>query len=105
MKNAAEKIIGKKDFSSFMAVGSDIVDTVRFVDYLDIRRNGEIIEFRIHADGFLYNMVRIIVGTLIEVGTGRFSASDVEKIIEAKDRTLAGMTAPPDGLYLNRVDY
>ena len=105
MKNAAEKIIGKKDFSSFMAVGSDIVDTVRFVDYLDIGRNGEIIEFRIHADGFLYNMVRIIVGTLIEVGTGRFSASDVEKIIEAKDRTLAGMTAPPDGLYLNRVDY
>lgn len=105
MKDAAARIIGKRDFSAFMAAGSDTEDTVRDVDYLDIKRNGEIIEIYIHADGFLYNMVRIIVGTLCEVAFGRFSPSDIERIIESKERKNAGMTAPAEGLYLNRVDY
>lgn len=105
MKLASKYILGKHDFSTFMAAGSDTNDTVRTVNYINIERNGDIIEFRIHADGFLYNMVRIIIGTLTEVAFGRFAPRDIRMMIESRDRTSAGMTAPADGLYLNRVDY
>ena len=105
MRRAAEYIIGEHDFSSFMSAGSDTDDTVRNVDYLKIDKNGSVIEIRIHANGFLYNMVRIIVGTLTEVAFGRFKPEDIVSIIESKDRNCAGMTAPAAGLYLNRVDY
>ena len=105
MRRATEHIIGKKDFSAFMADGSDTQDTVRCVSYLNIEKNGDDITFKIFADGFLYNMVRIIVGTLTEVAFGRFEPDDIAKIIESKDRKNAGMTAPAEGLYLNRVDY
>ena len=88
-----------------MAAGSDAEDTVRDVKYIDIEKDGNIINIRIFADGFLYNMVRIIVGTLCEVAFGRFSPSDIVGIIESKDRANAGMTAPAEGLYLNRVEY
>ena len=105
MREAAEKIVGKKDFSSFMSDGSDTSDTVREVHYLKLERLGDRIEIRIAADGFLYNMVRIIVGTLTEVAFGRFSPKDIDSILSAKDRKLAGPTAPADGLYLNKVTY
>lgn len=105
MRVAASYIVGKKDFSAFMSPGSDIVDTVRTVHYLNIDKNGNDIEIRICADGFLYNMVRIIVGTLTEVAYGRFKPSDVERIIASHERKNAGMTAPPEGLYLNKVTY
>ena len=105
MNEGAKKIIGKRDFSSFMSEGSDTEDTVRNVTSLTVQKQGDLIEIRIRADGFLYNMVRIIVGTLTEAAFGRFTPDDIEKIIEAKDRRLAGMTAPPEGLYLNRVFY
>ena len=105
MRRAAEYIIGEHDFSSFMSAGSDTDNTVRNVDYLKIDKNGSVIEIRIHANGFLYNMVRIIVGTLTEVAFGRFKPEDIISIIESKDRNHAGMTAPATGLYLNRVDY
>ena len=105
MREAAKYIIGEHDFSAFMAAGSDTDDTVRVVDYIKIERNGDIIELRIHANGFLYNMVRIITGTLTEVAFGRFEPSFVKNIIESCDRSFAGMTAPACGLYLNRVDY
>jgi tRNA pseudouridine38-40 synthase len=105
MRLAAEHIIGKKDFSAFMADGSDTLDTVRCVSYLNIEKNGDDITFSIFADGFLYNMVRIIVGTLIEVAFGRFEPDDIANIILSRDRKNAGMTAPAEGLYLNRVDY
>lgn len=105
MKRAAEYIIGEYDFSAFMSAGSDTDDTVRRVDYLTIARNGNLIEIKIHANGFLYNMVRIIVGTLTEVAFGRFAPEDIARIIASKDRNNAGMTAPAAGLYLNRVDY
>ena len=105
MRLAAEHIIGEYDFSAFMAAGSDTDDTVRHVDYLHIERRDKLIEIRIHANGFLYNMVRIIVGTLTEVAFGRFSPDDIARIIESRDRNQAGMTAPAEGLYLNRVDY
>lgn len=105
MREGAKYILGKKDFSAFMSEGSDVEDTVRNVTYLSIEKKGDLIEIRIRADGFLYNMVRIIVGTLVEVAYGRFSPSDINNIIYSKDRKKAGMTAPADGLYLNKVFY
>ncbi len=105
IKEASKYILGEHDFSAFMAAGSDTADAVRTVDYINIERNGDIIEFRIHANGFLYNMVRIIIGTLTEVAFGRFNPEDIRTIIKSRQRSCAGMTAPPDGLYLNRVDY
>ena len=88
-----------------MSEGSDVEDTVRCVSMLDINKNGSLIEIRIRADGFLYNMVRIIVGTLTEVAFGRIAPSDIPEIISSCDRSRAGMTAPAHGLYLNRVFY
>ncbi len=105
MREAAGHFIGKYDFSTFMAEGSDVEDTVRNITSLSIDRRGELIEIRISADGFLYNMVRIIVGTLTEVAFGRFSPDQIPEIIASKDRSKAGMTAPADGLYLNKVVY
>lgn len=105
MNLAAQKIVGKRDFSAFMSEGSDTEDTVRNVTYLKVEKRDDLIEVRIRADGFLYNMVRIIVGTLTEVAYGRFSPEYITEIIESKNRQKAGMTAPPEGLYLNRVFY
>lgn len=105
MREAAKYIIGEHDFSAFMAAGSDTDDTVRVVDYIKIERNGDIIELRIHANGFLYNMVRIMTGTLVAVALGKIAPDDIPGIIESKDRARAGMTAPACGLYLNKVVY
>ena len=105
MNLAAKHFIGKQDFSTFMSEGSDIEDTVRNVTALSVERKGDFVEIRISADGFLYNMVRIIVGTLTEVAFGRFSPDDIPDIIASHDRSRAGMTAPAEGLYLNSVMY
>jgi tRNA pseudouridine38-40 synthase len=105
MRAASKYIMGKKDFATFMAEGSDIVDTVRNVTNLSVEKNGDLIEIRICADGFLYNMVRIIVGTLTEVAFGRISPDKIPEIIASCDRSRAGMTAPADGLFLNKVVY
>ena len=105
MRVAARHIVGKKDFSSFVSEGADTTESVRDVKYLEIENHGSDIKIRIAADGFLYNMVRIIVGTLTDVAFGRKEPDDIKYIIEAKNRALAGMTAPPDGLYLNKVNY
>ena len=105
MNLAAAHFIGEMDFSTFMAEGSDVVDTVRNVTHLSVEKSGNLIEIRIRADGFLYNMVRIIVGTLVEVAYGRFTPDEIPGIIKSCDRKKAGMTAPAEGLYLNRVFY
>jgi len=105
MREAAGHFLGRFDFSSFMSEGSDTEDTVRSVTFLKVERSGSLIEIRIRADGFLYNMVRIIVGTLTEVAYGRISPDSIPDIIASCDRGRAGMTAPPDGLYLNKVIY
>ncbi len=105
MQSACKHFVGKFDFKTFMAEGSDVEDTVRNVTSLNVCRNGELIEIRISADGFLYNMVRIIVGTLTEVAFGRISPDEIPRIIASGDRSRAGMTAPAEGLYLNRVEY
>ena len=105
MKNAAEHLIGKQDFSSFMSEGSDVEDTVREIFYVEIEKNGDLIEIKVCADGFLYNMVRIIVGTLVEIAYGRLKPEDMPGIINSKNRKNAGMTAPASGWYLNKVKY
>ena len=105
MKRAAAQYIGKKDFCSFMAADSKVEDTVREVFEAEVEREGNLITFRVRADGFLYNMVRIFVGTLIDVAYGKLEPEDIPKIIEQKDRRAAGSTAPPHGLYLNKVEY
>ena len=105
MKKAAKHFVGTQDFSSFVSEGADTTESVRDVKYLEIESEGNDIRIRIAADGFLYNMVRIIVGTLIDVAFGRKTPESIADIIKAQDRSLAGMTAPPDGLYLNKVNY
>ena len=105
MQRAAAKLVGKHDFCSYMAADSKIKDTVRTVYGAEFAREGDLITFRVSADGFLYNMVRIFVGTLIDVGYGRISADDIERITESHDRSQAGSTAPPHGLFLNKVVY
>ena len=105
MRAAAANFCGKHDFSAFMASGSKIVDATRTVYYADVMRDGDVIEFKVSADGFLYNMVRIMTGTLVSVAEGKISPDEISKIIESRDRSRAGFTAPPDGLYLNKVEY
>ena len=105
MKRAAKGFVGTYDFCSYMSSGSDIKDTTRTVFDAEVTREGDVITFRVSADGFLYNMVRIFTGTLIAVAEGRIASGDIVRITEAKDRSRAGNTAPAHGLYLNRVVY
>lgn len=105
MKKAAELICGRRDFSSFMSSGSSVADTVRTVHGCNVYRYNDEVIVRISADGFLYNMVRIICGTLLEVAKGNISYQSVNQIIESKNRKLAGPTLPAHGLYLVDVDY
>ncbi len=103
MREAAALFPGTHDFGAFMASGSDIVDTVRTITDLRIESQGSLIRIYVSADGFLYNMVRIIVGTLLEVSEGRITRERLLRAIEGGCREDAGRTAPPEGLYLNRV--
>lgn len=107
MQAAAAHFVGKQDFSAFRAQGADTApkDAVRHVMAASVTREGDIVSFRVRADGFLYNMVRIMVGTLAAVAAGRMTADDVLRALQARDRTLAGSTAPACGLYLDRVYY
>ena len=105
MKEACKFFIGEHDFKSFMTSGSQVSSTVREIFKLDVVENGEKIEIFINADGYLYNMVRIITGTLVSVGEGKMSPLDIPGIIDAKNREKAGCTAPPQGLYLYEINY
>ena len=105
MQRAAEIIRGRHDFAAFCAAGSSVKTTVRNLTQLSVNKDGDIITVRAAADGFLYNMVRIIVGTLVYVGNGKLSENDIKELIEKKDRRLMGITAPPQGLSLVEVNY
>ena len=105
MNIAAKYFCGKHDFAAFMAQGSKIVDTVREVKYASVVREGNYIIFKVAADGFLYNMVRIMTGTLLLVAQGKIEPCDIEKIIESRERKNAGSTSAACGLYLNKVEY
>jgi tRNA pseudouridine38-40 synthase len=105
MREAAEILRGTHDFTSFSSTEMDTPSRVRDLTVCEIERVGDQIVFALSANAFLHSMVRIIVGTLTEVGQGRRSVEDVQKILEAKDRRLAGRTAPPQGLVLVEVIY
>ena len=105
MKEAAPLFAGKHDFSSFMAQGSTVTSTVRTVFDSHMEREGDFIVFSVTADGFLYNMVRIMTGTLVAIGKGKMPPTAINEMLAAKARVAAGETAPPDGLYLSTVDY
>lgn len=105
MQAAADNLCGRYDYSSFMASGSSVKYTVRNVFECKVIKTGERIVIRITADGFLYNMVRIISGTLLEVGKGNIEPKQIITIIESKNRRLAGPTLPAHGLYLTDVKY
>jgi tRNA pseudouridine38-40 synthase len=106
MRSAAKRFIGKHDFRSFAATHSyEIEDTVRRLTRCDIRRNGPLLTFLIEGDGFLYKMCRGIVGTLVQLGRGKFGEAELKRMLAAKDRRMAGMTAPAHGLVLWKVFY
>ncbi|MCD8050831.1 MAG: tRNA pseudouridine(38-40) synthase TruA [Clostridiales bacterium] len=105
MRRAAAILQGEHDFRSFCGNPKMKKSTVRTVDTIEIVRKGGYLYFNVHGTGFLQNMVRILVGTLLEVGYGRMAPEQMADILEAKDRRLAGPTAPPEGLCLVKVDY
>ncbi len=105
MNDAARCFLGNHNFASFMSSGSKITDTVRRIDSAKVEREGDKVLFTVAGNGFLYNMVRIMAGTLIEVGSGKITPHDVSDILRACSRKKAGATAPSCGLYLNRVFY
>lgn len=105
MQEFCNVIVGKHDFAGFSSSGRTVEDTVRCVKECNVLKQDNEILIKITADGFLYNMVRIIVGTAVEVSDGRVNLSDVEKNLTSPNRSLAGITAPPNGLFLEKVLY
>ena len=105
MQRAADCFVGTHDFAAVRSVGTDVKSTVRTVYYYKIEREGDLISLRVCANGFLYNMVRIITGTLLRVGGGMIAPEEIPDILAAKDRGRAGETAPPQGLRLVKIEY
>lgn len=106
IKEAAQILVGTHDFSSFCSAKAEVSDYVRTINYIKVyMTKADQIIFEISGNGFLYNMVRIIVGTLYDVGIGKIKPEEVKEILSAKDRTKAGKTAPASGLYLKKVKY
>ena len=105
MKKAAQYLIGEHDFASFCSNPRMKKSTVRKVDMIDISMKGSYINFTYHGTGFLQHMVRILTGTLLEVGYGKRTPESMVELLEAKKRALAGATAPAKGLCLLKVDY
>ncbi len=105
MRQAAQYLIGTHDFKSFCGNKKMKKSTVRCVDTINIEESGSYIRIYFHGNGFLQNMVRILTGTLLEVGYGNIPVEDIKGILEACDRQKAGPTAPPQGLCMMKVDY
>ena len=105
MKVASKYLIGEHDFRAFCSAGSSVKDFNRTIYSVDIEQNSDSLVIKVCGNGFLYNMVRIIVGTLVEIGTGKLSVDCIEKMLKTGDRTFGGKTAKPQGLYLFSVEY
>ncbi len=105
MNEFCQKLCGTHDFYGFSSSGRTVETTVRTVYNCSVSKDNELITLSVSGDGFLYNMVRIIVGTAVDVSDGKINISDIEEILLSKERSRAGITAPPDGLYLNKVFY
>ena len=104
MKKEAKSLIGTYDFKGFMSSGSSVTDTVRTIYNIEVSKSEDLIIIEIEGNGFLYNMVRIIAGTLVDIGRGRIT-ENMSTIIKSKSRSMAGHTAPAHGLFLKKVDY
>ena len=105
MKEACKYFVGEHDFKAFCASGSTAKTTVRTIFDIDVKREGEFVVITVTGDGFLYNMIRIMAGTLMLAGTGKLDFDGLLKIIESRDRTKAGKTAGPNGLTLMEINY
>lgn len=105
MREACKRLIGTHDFAAFMAQGSSIKDTVRTIYDIKLVLDEDLIKLTYHGNGFLYNMVRILSGTILYCGIGKINSENIPEIITSKDRTKAGITLPPHGLYLEKVLY
>ena len=105
LNRAAHMFVGTHDFRAVRSVGTETKTTVRTIYWCDVTRSGDLLELRVCADGFLYNMVRAITGTVLYAAEGKFAPEDIPAILESGDRTLAGPTVPPGGLYLTRIWY
>lgn len=105
MNKAAHFLVGEHDFTSFCNVETQAISHVRNIISTDVFRHGDEIVIRIVGNGFLYNMVRIIAGTLMQIGRGKNEPEDICKMLEAQDRTVAGPTAPPQGLFLVKYEF
>ncbi len=105
INDAIKEIVGTHDFKCFLASGSQVKNTVRTVEYIKVAKKGKLVTFTVKGNGFLYNMVRIIVGTLLEVSQGRLTTADLKNAVELKERKLVGKTMPPNGLRLYKVYY
>jgi len=105
MHAAAERLIGKHDFTTFRSSECQAASPVKTLQQLDVERDGEHVNILASARSFLHNQVRSMVGSLVMVGTGGWSANDLAKALAARDRAACGQVAPPDGLYLMKVDY
>ena len=105
MQQAASYLVGEHDFKSFCAVGAQVKTTVRTIYACDVTTDGAIITIRVCGNGFLYNMVRIIAGTLVKVGGGELEPDEIKYILEQKDRSAAGPTAPAHGLTMIGIEY
>ena len=105
MNAAVQAIVGTHDFSAFRAAGGGAKSPVRTILAASCRQDGDVIEFSFRGTGFLYHMVRNLVGTLVDVGLGRMTAADFAAILASRDRARAGITAPAQGLYLLEVLY
>lgn len=105
LNNEAQAFLGTHDFSGFCSANSDVEDTVRTVYSFSVERSGDDVFFTVEADGFLYNMVRIMIGTLLFISEGKIKSGELSSVIDSKKRSVAGKTAPPQGLYLDFVNY
>jgi len=105
MHAAARQLVGKHDFTTFRSTECQAKSPVKTLDRLDVARDGEEVNVFASARSFLHNQVRSMVGSLVMAGEGKWSAHDLKRALEARDRTACGQVAPPDGLYLMRVDY
>lgn len=105
LNTACKDFIGTHDFKSFCATACDKEITVRTIYDFRVEREGDLVKFTVSGDGFLYNMVRIMVGTLLFINDGKLAVDSIPEIIRGLDRTRAGKTVPPQGLYLNKVYY
>ena len=105
LNEQAQAFVGTYDYSGFCSANSGVEDTVRTVYSFEVSRKGDMVYFKVSADGFLYNMVRAITGTVLYAAEGKLMPEDIPEILNSGNRTLAGPTAPPGGLYLTRVWY